>query len=119
MEANNMKALRETLEECWFIALQWKANETAGITGTTNSPNARSAVDTVLDMESLMYAALTKPPRNCDVGTPAEQNVRFREFCRRMSPCSKCPVRKARSSSDVETPCMILWAQMNNEGDAK
>ena len=57
-------------------------------------------------------AALSAPPRNCDVGTAEEQYRRFLKFCHGEI-CEKCPVHDARS-------CTLAWAQMPyGEGGAK
>ena len=58
--------LREALVKCREIALQWQADEAAGVAGTTDKPHARSAAEAVIDMEFEINAALTAPPRNCD-----------------------------------------------------
>lgn len=57
--------------------------------------------------------------RNCDVGTSEEQQKRFRMFCSKMYPCHKCSITKRRAPNDVETPCVMIWAQMPYEGEAK
>lgn len=49
-------------------------------------------------------AALSAPPRNCDVGTAEEQYKRFLKFCHGAN-CSKCPVHDAVN-------CKFAWAQM-------
>ena len=69
MEANNMVAMREALLKCREIALQWEAEEAAGVAGTTDKPESRSAAEAVIDMEFEINAAFAKPPRNCDVHT--------------------------------------------------
>ena len=58
--------LREALVKCREIALQWQADEAAGVAGTTDKPHARSAAEAVIDMEFEINAALSAPPRNCD-----------------------------------------------------
>lgn len=60
-----------------------------------------------------MKAALSAPPRNCDVGTAEEQDKRFLEFCTSMDCKRYCPLFKADS-------CELAWAQMPyEEGGAK
>ena len=51
-------ALREALVKCREIALQWQADEAAGVAGTTDKPRARSAAEAVIDMEFEINAAL-------------------------------------------------------------
>ena len=65
----NAAAMREALVKCREIALQWQADEAAGVAGTTDKPSARSAAEAVIDMEFEINAALSAPPRVCDVNT--------------------------------------------------
>jgi len=55
-----------------------------------------------------MKAALSAPPRNCDVGTAQEQAIRFDEFCQ---VCEKCPLNEKRLNIKL-VQCEFLWAQM-------
>ena len=62
-------------------------------------------------------AALSAPPRNCDIGTAEEQAERFDEFCynhrSREKGCGDCPLLDGG-------PCELAWAQMPyGEGGAK
>lgn len=54
-------------------------------------------------------AALSIPPRQCDVGTPEEQSERFKKFCfDHQAPwhgCTNCPVLMSEK-------CALTWAQM-------
>ena len=62
---------------------------------------------------SVVNAALSAPPRNCDVGTAEEQNNRFLKFCESLDCERYCPLFKAES-------CELAWAQMPyEEGGAK
>ena len=61
--------------------------------------------------------ALSAPPRNCDVGTVAEQDERFDKYCYEHRSheicCGKCPIFG-------EPCCELAWSQMPyEEGDAK
>ena len=67
LERGDCAKLREALVKCCEIALQWQADEAAGVAGTTDKPHARSAAEAVIDMEFELNAALSVPPRNCDV----------------------------------------------------
>lgn len=66
-------------------------------------------------------SSLTKPPRNCDVGTAEEQEKRFTEVCKANSEdgvrgiCSEtCPFGR-----DYQSECALAWAQMKyTEGGA-
>lgn len=58
-------------------------------------------------------AALTAPPRNCDVGTEPEQIERFIEFCDSYfngnDSCGNCPLWV---SGTFGRNCQIKWSQM-------
>ncbi len=55
-------------------------------------------------------AALSAPPRNCDVGTAEEQEERLNEFCSsHFEHCSKCPL------FDKFRYCQTAWMQMPYE----
>lgn len=57
-------------------------------------------------------AALAKPPRQCDVGTPSEQADRHLAMCMNHGGCSTCPRnRKEWSYKD----CILEWEQMPYE----
>lgn len=104
----NMAAMREALVKCREIALQWEADEAAGVAGTTDKPESRSAAEAVIDMEFEINAALAEPPRQCDVGTPKEQADRHRELCLKHGGCSTCPRNKKEWSFK---DCILEWAQ--------
>ena len=62
-------------------------------------------------------AALSEPPRNCDVGTAEEQSERYEKFCyahrSREKGCGGCPL------CDIVC-CGFAWLQMPyEEGGAK
>ena len=66
-------------------------------------------------------AALAKPPRNCDVGTPEEQEKRYEKFCDShkwvdddgLYTCSsQCPLYK-------KLDCAVHWEQMPYEAEQK
>ena len=55
-----------------------------------------------------MKAALSAPPRNCDVGTPEEQKFRQSKYCKQSSMgkgCSQCPLKDTLD-------CRFAWMQM-------
>ena len=69
--------------------------------------------------KGMIKSALSKPLRNCDVGTAEEQGKRFQEFCDDSqtdedfcSMCARCSLRK-------EGHCEIAWAQMPYEEGAR
>ena len=58
-------------------------------------------------------AALSAPPRNCDVGTTKEQSARFDAHCRKHMGCLTCPLRE--KDGGVPKHCEFAWAQMPYE----
>ena len=62
-------------------------------------------------IERWAQSALSKPPRNCDVGTAEEQAERKMEFCYKQGGCSNCSFSK----SATLTQCALAWAQMPYE----
>ena len=95
-------AMREALKP-WISLAEWlieNAGKDAFGRGVAEIvPTLRRRID-----ES--KAALSAPPRNCDVGTADEQRKRFKAFCRdrQGGTCDKCPARKGF--------CTLTWAQM-------
>ena len=66
----------------------------------------------VIEAGKAIQAALSAPPRNCDVGTPEDQHNRFMRFCDSKS-MGYCWGRGCRK-------CMAQWGQMPyEEGGAK
>lgn len=67
-------------------------------------------------------AALSAPPRNCDVGTAQEQDERFHRFCvkHHTGSCAGChnPVGDYTVANGVRE-CALVWAQMPYEGGDK
>jgi hypothetical protein len=69
-------------------------------------------------------AALSAPPRNCDVGTEKEQDDRLKAFCAKHfrcaaddNPCAKCPNYK---DGDTSLSCVYRFLQLPyKEGGAK
>ena len=69
-------------------------------------------------------AALAEPPRQCDVGTAEEQELRFEEHCNNYNEyCDGCPVPQIWHRGDMVGKCRLAWAQMPyevaNESEAK
>ena len=70
------------------------------------------------EIRRLKRSECAAPPRNCDVGTANEQEVRFKRFCESHwdlnkpdSTCAGCPLDERR----VGTACEFAWAQMPYE----
>lgn len=106
METNNK--LREALKT--LLNLAYEVQDANSEYGPKTSVPAQFIID-------VAKPALAEPVKNCEVGTAGEQHTRFRGFCRRMSPCSKCPVSRVRTPSDIETSCAAIWAQMSYESE--
>lgn len=109
MEANDMKAMREALIQIEKMAHCDLANVYPKYRGKFN--------DMIGGIERIARAALSKPPRNCDVGTPEEQHCRFIEYCNACDCPMGCIHRKefigmldARCASMLK--CYIRWSQM-------
>ena len=74
-------------------------------------------------IKSKSHAALSSPPRNCDVGTAEEQERRWRSNCGSGIPnCKHCKVyEQARKSGFVDDKnmirfdCRFIWSQMPYE----
>ena len=59
------------------------------------------------------FAALSAPPRNCDVCTAEEQSARFDAHCRKHMGCFACPLRE--KDGGVPKHCEFEWSQMPYE----
>lgn len=75
------------------------------------------------DSQKMLRAALSAPPRQCDVGTAEEQAQRFEKFCKKSSMSSfgasaYCAYECACKDCSC---CELAWAQMpyEQEGGAK
>lgn len=70
----------------------------------------------VIDAGNAIEEALSAPPRNCDVGTVAEQDERFDKYCYDHRSheicCGKCPIFG-------EPCCELAWSQMPYEEGAE
>ena len=124
MEANDMAAMREALVIAKkAICNHARANHTCDSLAWENSTINANCGDILCGHRDLCEAktaiqkAISKPPRNCDVGSVAEQKERFKDFCKegKLSRidlgayCAyDCP---CRDSYD----CKLEWAQMPYE----
>jgi hypothetical protein len=66
------------------------------------------------EAKTAINAALSKPPRNCDVGTEQEQHKRFVTFCNAHIDCVDCPIKAYWTKA---LSCGILWGQMPYEAE--
>ena len=102
---SNAAAMREALEKVRFYLpyfLQYmrlnREDEKAG-----------GYYESILEVVS---AALSEPPRNCDVGTAAEQHERFYNFCDKVEECKECPLWRG---GGLTSKCSVYWGQMPYE----
>ena len=98
METSNVKAMRDALELCHRVI------RCAIIADILRGNDAYDALNK-------SKAALTEPPRNCDVGTAEDQYSRFVYSCT----SRKIPCRK--SDTFDCTDCYAEWAQMPYKGN--
>ena len=77
------------------------------------------ADEVIASVKSVIVDALSAPPRNCDVGTAAEQEKRMNEFCNShkhggsVYACENCELLNVDR-------CELAWSQMpHEEGGAK
>lgn len=77
--------------------------------------------DVFHELREVCDAALSAPPRNCDVGTAEEQSSRMeQEVCNKGMGCARCALRALHN--ERYSDCSLRWAQMpyeTKEGDAK
>ena len=109
MEANNVKAMREALENSIGLLEELALIDEWG----------DSAKEQIVENRT----ALAAPLRNCDVGSAEEQYDRWSRFCRyRNAPlsqnrsCKGCPVYEAMYN--CKSTCELIWAQMPYEGES-
>ena len=61
----------------------------------------------------IVNAALSAPPRNCDIGTADEQYARWEKYCA----CTKC--HNCDLVSDSWSQCYSKWSQLPYESEVK
>lgn len=96
--SGNVAAMRDALNNV--------GNATAWVAENCNDQQTAKYMN---DIIAMVQAALSEPPRNCDVGTPEEQARRFDTFCsahhfQSEKCCSGCPCQGAE--------CEFKWSQM-------
>lgn len=116
MQANDIKAMREALEAINRIDTR-KLKRLLCELVEADIFDGGLINKTISAIENARRA-LSKPPRNCDIGTPDEQSERFDAHCRRHMGCLTCPLREADGS--VPKHCEFAWGAMPcEEGGAK
>ena len=99
MEASNIKAMREVLEE--FV-------EYSNLVCKMGMFNR----DRLVSITKKARESISAPPRNCDVGTADEQHARFYSFCDKFEKCKECPLWRG---GGLTSKCSVYWAQMPYE----
>lgn len=108
-EHGNAAAMRAALKP-WISMGEWllenAGKDALGAGIAKMSPAIRQRLEEA-------RAALSAPPRNCDVGTAEEQTKRFSDFCAAhrqtdLPRCAECPLE----NTPPDTGCSFAWAQM-------
>ena len=102
--AGNAAAIREALE-----------NIASNLARRLFARDRSSAPDEWMWQKAM--SALSKPARNCDVGTAEEQAERFKAYCGQ-EVCKRASCQFHAKASFIYA-CAIAWAQMPYEGKAK
>lgn len=107
MQSNNMKAMREALEQ---IA---KLMDRILVRTELDDEIHRIA----LEAQNMADGVLSLSPRNCDVGTAEEQAQRFNDYCKKQG--DGCSIGKSKGACPMfkgyQVDCAIVWAQMPYE----
>ena len=99
MEASNIKAMRDALLKVKRL-----------FDGRIMFQKA------VREAHEVVNAAISAPPRNCDVGTAMEQEERFTKFCGSQDCKRTCPLSDEYDSYR----CEFAWGQIPyEEGESK
>ena len=79
MAASDIAELRETVKELLDAMYDMGIDEET-VSIAAKSPNCHMHSAELLSVIKKAKAALAKPPRNCDVGSPQEQRRRYDEW---------------------------------------
>ena len=97
----NAAAMREALVQCELFL----GNVSRHGHPTLNPGDKCTACDGVDELREMVVRALAAPPRNCDKGTPQEQEARWNDYCDDVTR-GDCPPSAGCKS------CALYWAQM-------
>lgn len=101
-----LKYLRDASREFCHLILNSKHNEVF-------DKYKYAEVSKIRDAIANAEAALSAPPRNCDVGTVAEQSRRMdAEYCAVQKSCYESPSGRQCPLYQPEVDCRLVWAQM-------
>lgn len=102
--SRNGAKMREALE---YVLHFDATDEAATEDGLTDAERIAEYADHITECQKKANAALSAPPRNCDVGTAEEQFRRYHKFCMDGHGCSRCRVGIFAGAG-----CSLAWAQM-------
>ena len=120
----NNASIREVLEKFNAVDLSWLEFPLDGDSSTIYNSNKKEItipywrvaelLNEVKAAQDMAKAALSAPPRNCDVGTADEQAKLFHSFCEKFQSCIQemcSPLCPFINCCDV-CHCMTKWLQM-------
>ena len=117
----NVAAMREVLikakkaichhAKCVCSSLSWENSNIQ-----SNCADVLCTHRDLCEAKTAINAALSAPPRNCDVGTAEEQYARHDMYCNTQLTCKRC-LREDAASMCVE--CFVQWSQMPYESEEK
>lgn len=106
MEASNVQKMREALETVVKVGYPHNFQREA--------PHIREYCYDITEAIKKCFAALSAPPRQCDVGTAKEQWSRFEKMCfssRQPDDPDYCSC-KCKVDGGCVNDCALIWAQM-------
>ena len=80
----------------------------------TSYANSAEEMEQIEELYRKAKAALSEPPRNCDVGTADEQAQRYGKFCEEHDCYARNPLHACPLHEDG-FDCRLRWAQMPYE----
>ena len=119
-QPGNVAALREALIKaraaiCHHARYQCQSLSWENSNVQANCGDVLCSWRGLCEAKTAINAALSAPPRNCDVGTAEEQVLRWREFCayKNGGVCDGCPCL----ANDGVEACYARWEQMPYEAE--
>ena len=109
----NAAKMREALERCASMGEQIE-NQLGSSEDTVYAFRGERCL--AHNISECARAALSAPPRNCDIGTAAEQHERFYNFCDKVEECKECPLWRG---GGLTSKCSVYWAQLPYEEGGK
>lgn len=108
MDASDMKEMRKIIDNINVLNDEWF--------DTFHTDEGQTSIHDTLEHEIISAnKILSKPPRNCDVGTAEEQIRRFRKFCE-SEICRRYRCGHGCKATCIDR-CAIAWAQMPYEAE--